>query len=261
MPVSLSRNFAASMLSLRKYCRYLIYIPFLIAASCSPSYRIAKQTPNTTKVKDITPDSNLTRLIQPYKDQLDVKMSELIGRADTTLTKKQPESTLGNFMADAQLQAARKIDPAVTISVANYGGIRISYLTGGDIKLRNMYELMPFDNMITIIEVPGSLLHKLCDHMAALGGWPVSGMSYIIKDKKAINILVGDKKLNEQVLYKIAISDYVVNGGDNCDFLKTATQRATNILIRDALISYVRDLTTQQKSLHSSLENRVQYAQ
>lgn len=249
------------MLSSLKSLRYLIYVLLLVTASCSHSYQVTKHTPGSVKVKDVSPDSSLNSLIKPFKDQLDVKMSELIGRADTTLTKKQPESTLGNFMADAQLQAARKIDPLVNISVANYGGIRISYLTGGDIKLRNMYELMPFDNMLTIIEVPGNLLHKLCDHMAGLGGWPVSGMSYIIKDKKAINILVGDKQLNEQANYKVAISDYVANGGDNCEFLKTATQRATNILIRDALISYVRDLTAQQKPLRSSLENRVQYAQ
>ncbi len=254
-------NFRAAMLSILKYSRYLIYISLLVAASCSQSYKITQHTPGSVKVKDVSPDSNLNNLIKPYKDQLDVKMSELIGRADTTLTKKQPESTLGNFMADAQLMVAREIDQTVSISVANYGGIRISYLTGGDIRLRNMYELMPFDNKLVIIEVSGTLLHQLCDHMAALGGWPVSGMSYIIKDKKAINILVGDKQLNEQTTYKVAISDYVANGGDNCDFLKTARQHATDILIRDALIGYVRSFSAQNKPLHSSLENRVQHAQ
>jgi 2',3'-cyclic-nucleotide 2'-phosphodiesterase (5'-nucleotidase family) len=124
-----------------------------------------------------------------------------------------------------------------------------------------MYELMPFDNMVTIIGVTGNVLHHFCDHMAGLGGWPVSGMSFAIKDKKAVNILVNGKQLEEEALYKLAISDYIANGGDNCDFLETAKQQSTDILIRDALIEYVSNLTTQNKALHPSLENRVQYAQ
>lgn len=247
------------MLQFRNWLSCLLLA--VVFASCSHSYHITKQEAHTTKVKDITPDSNLMKMIQPYKEQLDVKMNEVIGRADTTLTKKQPECTLGNFMVDAQLCSAQKIDPSVNISVANYGGIRLSYLSPGEIKLRNMYELMPFDNMLTIIEIPGSTFHKFCDHIAALGGWPVSGMSFVIKDKKAINIFISGKPLNEQATYKLAISDYIANGGDKCDFLKTAKQRSTDILIRDALIDYVINLTAQNKVLHPSLENRVQNAQ
>lgn len=229
--------------------------------SCGHTYHITKQEAKTTRVKDIAPDSSLVKLIKPYKEQLDVQMDKVIGKTDTTLTKKQPECTLGNFMADAQLRSAQKIDPSVKISVANYGGIRISYLSPGEIKLRNMYELMPFDNALVIIEVSGSTFHQFCDHMASLGGWPVSGLSYIIRDKKATNIVAEGKPLNEQAIYKIALSDYVANGGDKCDFLQTAKQRSTGILIRDALIEYVSDLTAQNKALHPSLENRVQNAQ
>jgi 2',3'-cyclic-nucleotide 2'-phosphodiesterase (5'-nucleotidase family) len=249
------------MLHFLKRSRVLLYTLLLLAASCSHSYHITKQEARTYKVKDVTPDNGLANLIQPYKTQIDLKMSEVIGRADITLTKKQPECTLGNFMADAQLRSARKIDPTVNIAVANYGGIRISYLSPGEIKLRNMYELMPFDNMLTIIEVSGNVLHQFCDHMAGLGGWPVSGMSFVIKNKKANNILANGKPLEEQAMYKLAISDYVANGGDNCDFLKTAKQRSTDILIRNALIEYVSDLTAQGKVLYPVLENRVQYAQ
>jgi 2',3'-cyclic-nucleotide 2'-phosphodiesterase (5'-nucleotidase family) len=213
------------------------------------------------EVKAIAPDSGLTQLVRPYKAELDAKMDEVIGKADTTLTKQQPECTLGNFMADAQLWSARSADPTVKLSVANYGGIRISYLQQGPIKLRNMYELMPFDNTLCIVELPGSALQQLCDHMASLKGWPISGFSYVIKDKKATNILVNEKPLEENTVYKVVMSDYIANGGDNCAFLKPYKQKMTNILIREALISYVRVMTNRNATIHPQLENRVTHAE
>jgi hypothetical protein len=30
-----------------------------------------------------------------------------------------------------------------------------------------MYEMMPFDNMLTIVEIPGTVLQQFCDMMAA----------------------------------------------------------------------------------------------
>lgn len=236
-------------------------MPLLSAGACSYSYQVSKHEARTHNIKDISPDSGLVRLIQPYKDQLDVKMGEVIGRTGTALTKKQPECTLGNFMADAQLAAARKIDRGVIASVVNYGGIRTSYISEGEIQMRKMYELMPFDNMLTIIEVSGATLRELCDHMASLKGWPVSGMSYEIRDGKAINIKVGGQLLGEQAMYKLAVSDYIANGGDHCHFLKPYKQGLTNIFIRDALIAYVRDLSARNKALHPTLEKRVQNAE
>jgi 2',3'-cyclic-nucleotide 2'-phosphodiesterase (5'-nucleotidase family) len=55
-------------------------------------------------------------------------MQVVIGTHDMPLTKAQPESTLGNFMTDAVLLAAQKIDPKVVAAVVNYGGIRLSYI-------------------------------------------------------------------------------------------------------------------------------------
>ena len=206
-------------------------------------------------------DSSLLSMLAPYKLGVDTQMKVVIGHTDIPLSKAQPESTLGNFMSDAQLLAARRLDPKVEASVVNYGGIRIPYLAPGPISRGNLYELMPFDNTVAIVEIPGAVLKEFCDHMAKAKGWPVSGLRFTIKDKKATDITINGKEINDHIIYKITVSDYLARGGDNCGFLIPLKKRYTSVLLRDAMIDYVAALEASGKPLHPNLENRIVYAE
>lgn len=231
------------------------------ATACHKPLYLSERRASHYSIDHTTPDTAMLSMLQPYKAGVDTQMQVVIGRTDIPLTKAQPESTLGNFMADAQMVAARKFDNKVVGSVVNYGGIRISYLAPGPITKRNMYELMPFDNMLTIVEVPGDVLRKFCSHMAKYRGWPVSGISFTIRNKEAENIMIGDAPLNDHIVYKIAMSDYIAKGGDQCDFLISLRKRYTTTFLRDAMIDYVMQLDKEGKPLHPVLEKRIQYAE
>lgn len=211
--------------------------------------------------KTYSADSSLSALLAPYKRGVDTQMTVVVGHTDMPLTKAQPESALGNFVADATLVAARKLDGKVVAAVGNYGGIRLPYIAPGPITRGKVYELMPFDNMLTIAEIPGHVLQQFCNAMAERKGWPVSGISFAIKDKKALDVIIAGAPLNENLVYKIAISDYIAHGGDNCDFLRPLKKRYTTVFIRDAMIDYVAALEQEGKVLHPQLEKRVRYAE
>jgi 2',3'-cyclic-nucleotide 2'-phosphodiesterase (5'-nucleotidase family) len=206
-------------------------------------------------------DSNLIKMLAPYKLGVDTQMNVVIGHTDVPLTKAQPESTLGNFMADAQLVAAKKLDHEVVASFVNYGGIRISYIAPGAITRGKMFELMPFDNTIAILEVSGEMLKHLCNHIAKGKGWPVAGIHFKIKDKEAQDILLNGNPVNDNVVYKITLSDYLARGGDNCDFFEPVKKRYTSIFLRDAMMEYVQHLEEQHLPLHPKIENRIEYAE
>lgn len=233
------------------------------AGACSKKPVFAHlQTPKLYQVDSTArADSSIVRMLSPYKKGVDTQMQVVLGHTDIPLTKAQPESTLGNFVADAQLMAARVIDPKVEFSVSNYGGLRIPYMDPGPITRGKMYELMPFDNMLTILEIPGTILKQFCDYMAAKKGWPVSGITFTIKEQAAQNILINGKPLDEHIYYKMAISDYVARGGDNCDFLIPCKKRYTSVFIRDAMMAFVVRLEQAGQPLHPQLENRIQYAE
>ena len=120
---------------------------------------------------------------------------------------------------------------------------------------------MPFDNMLTIAEIPGTVLQQFCDAMAARKGWPISGITYTIKDKVATNVMVDGTPLNSNIIYRIAVNDYIAKGGDNCDFLQPLKKHYTTIFLRDAMIAYVVALEQEGKPVHPRIEKRIQYAE
>jgi 2',3'-cyclic-nucleotide 2'-phosphodiesterase (5'-nucleotidase family) len=231
------------------------------ACKTQQKYVDSYQTSFTVIDSTLQKNSKVEIMLEPYRVKMHEAMDQVIGYSEVPMSKAQPECTMGNFMADAQLDIARKTEPGTQISVMNYGGIRIPYVSPGAITKGKIYEMMPFDNKLTIVELPGKVLHQMCDQIAAYGGWPVSGISFEIKDKKAVHILVSGKPVNDQLIYLTAMSDYIANGGDNCDFLMDCKKRYLNIFVRDMLIEYVTGLQAKGEKLNPKLEKRISYAE
>lgn len=236
---------------------------FFLLASCSVSHKQVSSYRTSYTVIDTTlhKDSRFEQMLQPYKQSMDTAMNVVIGYSEVPMSKALPECTLGNFIADAQLVLAKRNDPATQVSIMNYGGIRLPYISPGPLTKGKIYELMPFDNKLTIVELPGKVLKQFCDHIAAYGGWPVAGISFRIKDKKAIDIRIGNEPVNDQLVYHTAVSDYIANGGDNCDFLDTCKKTYTNIFVRDMLIDYLTELNSKGQKLNVKIEKRISYAE
>jgi 2',3'-cyclic-nucleotide 2'-phosphodiesterase (5'-nucleotidase family) len=79
-----------------------------------------------------------------------------------------------------------------------------------------------------------------------------------VQNGQASNILIGGQPFNPQKKYTLAVSDYLANGGDNLSFLKEAIQTENaGILLRDAIINHIRQLTSQGKPVEARVEGRV----
>lgn len=241
-----------------KFLFCFLAISFLIS-SCSHDLQFVSSESNKIRITDsVGVDSTLILMIQPYKKSLDAEMNEVIGICEKELTKEQPESTLGNFVADALLTESRKLyADSIDFAVVNYGGIRIPSMAEGNITLGKAFELMPFDNQIVIMTIKGNIAKQLCDAMAVAGGWPVSGISFQIKNGEAENILVNKKNISADQTYRIAISDYLANGGDQLDFLRTEERVYINMVFRDLIIEHIRLLNSQLKMISSELDHRI----
>lgn len=233
-----------------------------LLASCAPSrYQVADYHPKLITISDTIPaDKAMATFLQPYKQRMDSTMSEVIGISEVSLTKAQPESNMGNFVADAQLAAGKKLNPAVQVSIVNYGGLRIPFIGKGNITKGKIYELMPFDNMVTIVDVPGTILVDFCNHIAKRKGWPVSGLSFTIKNGQAENILANGAAINPHLIYKVALSDYIANGGDDCDFLKSCKRYPSSVFLRDAIMDLVKTGALGANSIYANTLNRIIYA-
>ncbi len=231
----------------------------LLTVSCSSSQQTTTLSYQDYRIeKRQTVDSSLVKMLQPYSKTLDESMNKVIGFSNSNLQVKQPESGIGNFMADAvKLMAEKKFNKKVDAGFMNHGGIR-SYIPKGNITTGKIFELMPFDNLIVLQEVKGSVLQQFLDKTAADGGWPVSaGLTMGIKEKKAVQVMINGKPLDNDAVYIIANSDYVANGGSDCEMLKKIPKQDKGYLMRDALIEYIQMITQQGKPLDYQIENRV----
>lgn len=246
------------------YRNGVVFLLLLILSSCFTQRKQVGDFNNSLIRMDTSIQAKslvLDSLIQPYKIKMESEMDVVIGESAVPLSKAQPECTMGNFMADAQLVIAQKYNSKVSISVMNYGGMRIPYLSPGPIKKGDVYSMMPFDNKLAIVQVPGSVLKQFCNHIAKWKGWPISGISFQIKNGEATEIRVNGETVNDQLIYWVAVSDYIANGGDECSFLIPCKKEVKNIFVRDMLIEYIEDLQLRGERLHPRIENRITYAE
>jgi 2',3'-cyclic-nucleotide 2'-phosphodiesterase (5'-nucleotidase family) len=221
---------------------------FIIGASllaCSSYLRIDSKKNKEQISKEINEDEKLTNEIKPYKDSLDKKMNEVLGKSETDFIVARPSSNLMNWVADAvfvnQTRNVRLAQPLICL--LNTGGIRSS-IGKGDVTLGDMYKIMPFENTLVWVELPISVIPEIEEYLKKSGGEPISNCK-LINGKLEINGI-----RENTTHFWIITSDYLMNGGDKMDFFKKKTNvNSTGKLLRDILIEELKNQGTMVENL------------
>lgn len=230
--------------------------------SCQRTWHIAEVEPDSyrfDRYNSIGPDSTILSLIAPYKKTLDSEMNQIIGQVETKLVKQKPESTLGNFVADLLVSQAEKCtNHSIDFAAQNYGGIRVPEVGVGPFSKSKAFDIMPFDNIVTVIEADGRTVNKLFNHIAQSGGWPVSeSVKMIIQNEQLVSVTINEEPIVESNTYVFAIPDYIANGADDCEFLISQKRLPCNLTVRDAIIQHIEGLTAAGQSVSATLSNRI----
>jgi 2',3'-cyclic-nucleotide 2'-phosphodiesterase (5'-nucleotidase family) len=154
--------------------------------------------------------------------------------------------------------ARQKLKVKVDMVILNDDGVRIDQIAAGNVTKGDIFNIMPFENLIVLQQIQGNVLQQFLDLVAADGGWPIAGFSMQIKEGKAVNVIINGQALDTTKTYSVVNSDYIANGGKNAFMLKNIPQQTTGYLIRSALFDYIK---YNDNKLSAHLENRVSYAQ
>jgi len=203
-------------------------------------------------------DKSYNAYLQPFKQKVDGQMNEVIGQAAETMKGHAPESLLSNISADIYLQTATDFQGEnVDIAIVNLGGLR-TVVPAGDITVRKVFELMPFENELVLLWLKGDKLNELLQYFAGMGGEGVSGLRMEIKDGKAVNITINDKPLDPTKVYSIVTNDYLAGGNDKMVQLAQAEKRVnTGIKVRTMLLNYIKNETKKGNKIQSKLDGRI----
>lgn len=203
-------------------------------------------------------DKSYNDYLQPFKQKVDAQMNKVIGQAAETMKGHAPESLLSNFSADVYQQTATNFQGEnVDIAIVNLGGLR-TVVPAGDIPIRKVFELMPFENELVLLWLRGDKLNELLQYFASMGGEGVSGLRMEIKDGKAVNITIDGKPLDTTQVYSIATNDYLAGGNDKMVQLAQAEKRVnTGIKVRTMLLNYIKNETKKGNKIQSKLDGRI----
>ena len=149
--------------------KYVWLLSLAMFASCKTHLGISNIKPyeNTKITAELTEDQEMLKTIIPYKKSMEKQMGEKISHTSVALTKDGDDSNMGKVLVDYTYDAAAEWAksnglPRVDAAVINIGGIRTTFAPG-DILLKHIFEVMPFENEIVIIAMKGSDLQGLFD--------------------------------------------------------------------------------------------------
>lgn len=227
--------------------KILYLLAFGTLGACAPIIALNEidTQENISMDESLPQDPQMLSVITPYQASLEKEMNQVIAHSPEELTKSGDNSSLGNLFSDYTLDAARKWAKGknmnVEAAVINIGGLRTT-IGKGDVLLRHVFEVMPFENELVIVKFKGEELQGLFDYYAKnLRNNPVSGLLIETKGNDLVRAEIAGKKLDPSKDYYIATSDYLALGGDQMNFFSKGEMLLTGIKLRDAYIEELKE--------------------
>jgi len=230
---------------------------------------------NETLVDASIPDDKaVDKMLEAYAPKvraLEVKIGKLKGE----LRKGGIGSgSLGNFVTDGiRAEASRKLGKPVALAVTNAGGLRKSVMSEGDLRERDIFELLPFENALVAFDLTGAqvleLLGVAVSHRDAQSGARIRYRigSDDVPEPVSVRLLVDgqQKEIDPKAIYTVVSIDYLMNRrsskpsateGDYSILRAARSIKPIGLTIRDAMINYVKSETAAGREIRPNLDGR-----
>jgi len=214
----------------------------------------------------IPDDSPVEKMLAPYSPKVR-ELEVVIGKLKGELKKGGAGSgSLGNFVADGmRAQASVKTGKPITVALMNGGGMRRNNIGEGELKARDIFELLPFENALITVDLTGEQLTKLLQMIVA-GREAQSGARITYKtnaDKSSemesarLRDAGGEKEIDPNATYAITTIDYLYRVGGRYAILQQGkNMKELGITLRDAIINYVKSETAAGREIKPNLDGR-----
>ncbi|WP_430937332.1 5'-nucleotidase C-terminal domain-containing protein [Saccharicrinis sp. 156] len=232
--------------------------------ACKQPYKVKSYSGENVSVdSSFTADSAMDSFIKPYKENIAAKMDRIIGVSEKELQAYKPESALSNFVSDVIQQKANEFlisnnaDSLSLLTLMNVKGLRAP-IPKGDISVRNIFELMPFENEIVILALSGDSIEAFFDYLGKIRGDGIAGASVRYSGTKTIEVLIDGKPMDRTKNYFLATSDYLANGGDYFGMIMNPIYRVSiNCNLRDAIIERIEQKNSTGEMITAEVEGRI----
>ncbi|MDU2063939.1 MAG: 5'-nucleotidase C-terminal domain-containing protein [Sporomusaceae bacterium] len=205
-----------------------------------------EETFDLTKLS-LTPDPTVKTIVRTYEAQIAATKKQVIGQIGAPMVHERYHpsvSLMGQWVTDAMRQATGS-----DVAFQNGGGLRASFATG-PITLGNLYEVLPFHNTLSTMELTGREIRQILSYgilNSKVGMLQFSGLTVVYDTAKEPNerilsaTLADGSPLDSDKLYKVVTNDFLASGGDGYPCFTTARNREdTGIDVQDILIDQLQ---------------------
>ncbi len=213
-------------------------------------------------------DPAVLKMLEPYSGKVRA-LDVVIGRLDGELRKGgYGGGTLGNFVTDGmRAQGRARLGVSFDLAVSNSGGLRKNSFAPGDLHVRDMYELLPFENALIEVELTGDQLMKVLQ-IGLENREPQSGarVKYKVDENKKPSIvsavLIGadgrEKPIVPTEKYRVITIDYLLSvaGGKFAILQESPVKKPLGVTIRDAMIDYIKSETAAGRTIKAKFDGR-----
>ena len=222
----------------------------------------------------IPDDPTVNKMLEVYAPKVRA-LNVLIGKLKGELRKGGIGSgSLGNFVTNGiKQQASIKLGKPVDLAVTNAGGLRKSVISEGDLRVIDIFELLPFENALVAVDLTGAqvldLLQVVVSHRDAQAGARIKYRTSADKqpEMETVRLLVDgqEKEIDPAKTYTVVSIDYLMNRrsakpsateGDNSIFRAGKNINPIGLTIRDAMIDYVKSETAAGREIRPNLDGR-----
>lgn len=237
--------------------------PIVAPTPAAHQARVTETIVDSTVPDDKRVDKMLT-LYSPKVRALDTVVGKLKGDLKKSAIGA---GSLGNFVTDGiRGMASQKLGKPILLAVTNNGGLRKNSIAEGDLRLRDIFELLPFENALVAFDLTGAqvldLLRIVVTHRDAQSGARIKYR--ITTDKRAelesARFLIdgSETSIDPAAIYTVISIDYLlkVTGGDYTVLREASNIRPLGLTIRDAITDYVKAEAAAGRDIKSTLDGR-----
>jgi len=204
------------------------------------------------------PDREISATIEAEVAKAEEGMDEIIGIAGVHLnrTNVDAQSLMGNTIVDAMRNEVN-----ADFAFLNLGGVRAD-IKNGPVTYRDIFQVMPFDNMVVSFRCTGEFLRRIIETRVEGGrhGLVVSGVNVVYSKKRpnfdrVTSLKIGGQPWDRNKIYTCTTTDFLMQGNAGLTLLTQVPQEDIvfhQINLRDAIVNYFR----QKSPIRTKIDDR-----
>jgi 2',3'-cyclic-nucleotide 2'-phosphodiesterase (5'-nucleotidase family) len=208
--------------------------------------------------EEFIPDAEISPIIEEQVAKAEEGMDKVVGYAAVNLTRTNydAQSLVGNMIVDAMRNEVK-----ADFAFLNLGGVRAD-IKAGPVTYRDIFEVMPFDNMLVSFTCDGEFLRRIIETRVegSRHGLIVSGVNVVYSKKRpnydrVTSLKVGGEPWDPNKIYTCVTTDFLMEGNAGLTLLTQVPKENIiyhQINLRDAIVHYFQ----QHSPVHTKIDDR-----